>query len=77
MKYNVLIIIKKRIGIIKRNFLILNKFRIGVIMTRIKPIKLLIKNLGYRDTLDQKSFIENFFSYFFITIITNYWIFIN
>jgi hypothetical protein len=52
-----IIVIKKIIGIIKRNFLILNKFRIGVIITRIKPIKLLIKNRGYRDTLDQKLFI--------------------
>ena len=31
---------------IKRNFLILNKFLIGVIVTSIRPAKLLIKNLG-------------------------------
>ena len=57
MKYNVPIVSKKRIGIIKRNFLILNKFRNGVIIIKIKPAKLLIKNRGYRDTFVQKSFI--------------------
>ena len=58
MKYKVLIVNKKIIGIIKRNFLILNKFRNGDTITKIKPTKLLIKNLGYRDTLVQKSFIS-------------------
>ena len=47
----------KIIGIKKRNFLILNKFRNGAIMIKIKPNKLLIKNLGYREIFVQKSFI--------------------
>ena len=50
----------KTIEIIKkiRNLGILNKFRIGVRITRIKPIKLLIKNLGYRRIFVQKLFIN-------------------
>ena len=50
---------KKAIGTKIRNFLIFNKFLKGVKITKIKPAKLLIKNLGYREILVQKSFIEN------------------
>ena len=46
IKYKVVIVSKKTIGIIKRNFLILNKLRNGAIMTNIKPNKLLIKKRG-------------------------------
>lgn len=41
-----------------RSLGILNKFRKGVIITRIKPIKLLIKNRGYRKIFVQKLFIS-------------------
>jgi len=39
------------------NSLILNKFLSGASITKINPIKLLIKKRGYRDTLVQKSLI--------------------
>ena len=39
------------------NFGFLNKFRSGVIMTKSKPIKLLIKKRGYRKIFVQKLFI--------------------
>ncbi len=41
-----------------RNFGTLNKFLKGAKITKIKPAKLLIKNLGYRRILFQKSFID-------------------
>ena len=43
-----------------RNFGTLNKFRNGVIITKINPTKLLIKNLGYRITFLQKLSIDKF-----------------
>jgi hypothetical protein len=46
-----------KIGTRIRNFLILNKFRNGVKITKINPIKLLIKKRGYREMLFKKSFI--------------------
>ena len=53
-------IIKKTESIKKiRSFGILNKFRKGVRMTKIKPAKLLIKNLGYRRIFVQKSLFIN------------------
>jgi hypothetical protein len=50
----------KTIEITKKtlNLGILNKFRIGVRITRIKPAKLLIKNLGYLRMFVQKLFIN-------------------
>lgn len=54
---------KKTMGAKIRNFFILNKFLTGVKITRIKPAKLLIKNLGYREILVQKSFIKNYVKY--------------
>jgi len=36
---------------------VLNKFLKGVKITKIKPARLLIKNLGYRNILVQKLFI--------------------
>ena len=52
----------KRIKRIKklRNFGILNKFLKGVIMTKISPIELLIKNFGYRIIFFQKLSINKF-----------------
>ena len=41
-----------------RNLGTLNKFRNGAKITKIKPIKLLIKNRGYLRILFQKSFIN-------------------
>ena len=51
----------KIIEIIKkiRNLGILNKFLKGVRITKIKPTKLLIKNLGYRRMFVQKLFIND------------------
>ena len=46
IKYKIPRVPKKIIGRIKRNFLILNKFLNGAIIIKIKPIRLLIKNLG-------------------------------
>jgi hypothetical protein len=43
---------------ITRNFGTLNKFLSGAIITRIDPVTLLIKKLGYREMLVQKSLIE-------------------
>ena len=62
----------KIIEIIKkiRNLGILNKFLKGVRITKIKPTKLLIKNLGYRRIFVQKLFIKYF-------IITNLLFYIN
>jgi hypothetical protein len=40
-----------------RNFGTLNKFLKGVKITKTRPIRLLIKNLGYRRILVQKLFI--------------------
>jgi hypothetical protein len=54
-----------------RNLGILNKFRIGVRITKIKPIKLLIKNLGYRRMFVQKLFINK------ILFVTNLLFYIN
>ena len=50
----------KTIEITKKtlNLGILNRFRIGVRITRIKPAKLLIKNLGYLRMFVQKLFIN-------------------
>jgi hypothetical protein len=42
-----------------RNFGILNKFLKGVRITKIKPTKLLIKNLGYLRIFVQKLFINH------------------
>jgi len=66
IKYKVPTVNKKIMGTRNLNFLILNKFRNGAIMIKIKPIELLIKNLGYRDTLVQKSFIHKLCSYYII-----------
>ena len=57
MKYidnqkNIKLIIKKM-----RSFGILNKFLTGPKITKIDPVKLLIKNLGYLEIFAQKSFI--------------------
>jgi hypothetical protein len=41
-----------------RNFGTLNKFLSGAIITRIDPVTLLMKKLGYREMLVQKSLIE-------------------
>ena len=41
-----------------RNFGILNKFFTGAKITKINPIKLLIKNRGYLEILFQNSFIK-------------------
>ena len=46
IRYRVPSVPKRMIGIKNRNFLILNKFRNGAIIIKIKPNKLLIKNLG-------------------------------
>ena len=43
-----------------RSFGILNKFRRGVIIIKVNPITLLIKNRGYRRIFVQKSFIIKF-----------------
>lgn len=51
-KINIIAVIKKT-----RNLGILSKLRKGVNITRTKPIKLLIKNLGYRRIFVQKLFI--------------------
>jgi hypothetical protein len=41
-----------------RNFFTFNKLRNGVKIIKIKPTKLLIKNLGYLDRFVQKSLIK-------------------
>ena len=57
IKYSKKSVVKIRIIRRIRNFGILNKFRKGVIITKIKPSKLLIKNLGYLRIFVQKLFI--------------------
>ena len=51
-----------------RNLGTLNKFLNGAKITKIKPTKLLIKNLGYRDILFQKSLIEKNYNYWFLLL---------
>ena len=56
--YKLKILIKKIIIMYIRNFLILNKFLNGVKIIKIRPIRLLTKNLGYREIFFQKLSIE-------------------
>jgi hypothetical protein len=58
VKYNSKPNMKQLTNKITRNFGTLNKFLSGAIITRIDPVTLLIKKLGYREMLVQKSLIE-------------------
>ena len=62
------------------NFGILNRFLIGVRITKIKPARLLIKNLGYLRIFVQKLFIIKFYLlliYYFIQIYNNIELFVH